>query len=88
MSFFLSPLLRQQQKEDYNQQLTEELESIRRKTSLEMEQVRVQTREMFERENRVLLQSKERADTDRDRAGHRAREVEEKYEQLLNEWVK
>ena len=83
--FIFSFINRQQQKDEYGQQLTEELDGIRRKTSLEIEQVRIQTREMFERENRVLQESKERSDNDRDRIGGKLTQMEEKYELLMTE---
>ncbi len=79
------PLYRQQQKDEYGQQLTDELDAIRAKTSLEIEHVRVHTREMYERENRVLLETKERADNDRDKMEDKLKEMEEKYNTLMTE---
>ena len=47
--------------------------------------MRVQTREMYERENRALQQGRDSAYDDRERALGKQRELEEKYEQVLNE---
>lgn len=40
---------------DYDQRLQQEVEALRARTALEMEQLKTQTREMFERENRYEL---------------------------------
>lgn len=40
---------------DYDQRLQQEVEALRTRTALEMEQLKTQTREMFERENRYEL---------------------------------
>jgi len=45
-------LPRENQKMDYDQRLQQEVEALRTRTALEMEQLKTQTREMFERENR------------------------------------
>ena len=37
---------------DYDHRLQQEVEALRTRTALEMEQLKTQTREMFERENR------------------------------------
>ena len=76
---------RQQQKEEYSSQLQQELDSIRTKTNLEMEQLRKQTKEMFERENIILQESRESANSERDRVLNKLRNMEEKYDLLMNE---
>ena len=76
---------RQQQKEECSSQLQQELDSIRTKTSLEMEQLRKQTKEMFERENIILQESRESANSERDRVLNKLRNMEEKYDLLMNE---
>ncbi len=76
---------RQQQKDEHGRQLTDELEEIRKKTGLEIEQIRIQTRNMFERENKVLQEAKERSDNDRDKIEDKLKEVEEKYDLLMTE---
>lgn len=40
------------QKVDYDQRLQQEVEALRARTALEVEQLKTQTREMFERESR------------------------------------
>lgn len=77
---------REQQKEEYSGQLQQELESIRTKTNLEMEQLRKQTKDMFERENIILQESRESANSERDRVLNKLKNMEEKYDLLMNEY--
>ena len=53
----LSPQLipREDQKLEYERQLQQEVEALRARTALELDQLKTQTREMFERENRWVL---------------------------------
>jgi progesterone-induced-blocking factor 1 len=76
---------KREQKSDYETRLQQELETLRVKTNSEIDQIKVQTREMYERENRVLSQSRDGAMADRDRAVNKQKELEEKYEQAINE---
>ena len=80
-------MFRKDQKEQYDQRLQQELETLRTKTNMEIQQIKQQTREMYERENHVLAKSKEGAEKERDRAINKQQELEEKYEHLLNESV-
>lgn len=54
---------------------------------MEIQQIKQQTREMYERENHALGKCKDGAERERDRAMNKQRELEEKYEHLLNESV-
>lgn len=81
----LACLHRQNQKDEYGQQLSNELENMRQKTALEVDHVKRQTREMFERENKILQESKERADNERDKAEGKLRDMEQKYDVLMAE---
>lgn len=60
---------------------------MRQKTTLEIDHVRRQTREMFERENKILQESKERADNERDKVEGKLRDTEQKYDLLMTELV-
>ena len=44
--------VREQYKSEYELRLKAELDDIKRKTSIELDRIRVDTKEMFERENR------------------------------------
>ena len=44
------------QKREYERQLQEEVESLKARTALEIEQIKTHTREMFERENRSKVE--------------------------------
>lgn len=46
---------REDQKLEYERQLQQEVEALRARTALEIDQLKTQTREMFERENRWAL---------------------------------
>lgn len=68
-----------------DRRLESELEGLRARTAGEMEQLRTQTREMFERENKVLCEARDAAIAERDRARTAERETSQKYEVLLKE---
>ena len=78
-------LFRQEQKSDFETRLQQELESIRVKTNTEVDQLKIQTQEMYERERRVLVQARDNAYSDRERAVSKQNELEDKQELLLNE---
>ena len=78
-------MCREEQRLEYSHLLEAELENLRGKTTLEMAQLRAQTKEMYDRENRVLSGSKDTALFERDRAVSSEKEVTKKYESLLNE---
>ena len=65
--------------------LESELEGLRARTAAEMDQLRTQTREMYEREGKVLCEARDMAASERDRARATERETADKYEQLLKE---
>lgn len=70
---------------DCDRRLESELEGLRARTAAEMEQLRTQTREMYERENRVLCEARDAGMSERDRAKTAEKETSEKYESLLKE---
>ena len=77
-------LFRQEQKSDFETRLQQELESIRVKTNTEVDQLKIQTQEMYERERRALVQARDNAYSDRERAVSKQNELEDKHELLLN----
>lgn len=68
-----------------DRRLEAELEGLRARTTLEVDQLRVQTREMYERENKVLREARDCAVSERDRAKAAEKEANEKHESLLKE---
>ncbi len=62
-----------------------ELEGLRSRTALEMEQLRAQTREMYGRESKVLQDAKDAAFNERDQAKAAEKEATHKYESLVKE---
>ncbi len=78
-------LPRDEERLNFDHKLQSELESLRQKTVLEMERLKVQTKEMYDRESKVLSEAREAAMTERDRAVTSEREITDKYEALLKE---
>lgn len=76
---------REEHRMKYDHQLESELEGIKARTALEMEQLRVQTREMYDRESKILSDARDSALTERDRAKSAEKELADKYENLLKE---
>ncbi|PIK46344.1 putative progesterone-induced-blocking factor 1 isoform X1 [Apostichopus japonicus] len=73
-------------KNEYEQRLQTELETIRMRTETELEKVKFNTRELYERENRNLVESRDSALMERDRCQAQEKETSTKYEQLLNDF--
>lgn len=78
-------MCREEKHVECDRRLESELESVKARTALEMDQLRTQTREMYERENRVLSDARAAAVAERDKAKAAAKELSEKYESLLKE---
>ncbi|XP_041531429.1 progesterone-induced-blocking factor 1 isoform X3 [Microtus oregoni] len=71
-------------KTEYENKLHDELEQIRLKTNLEIEQLRNASREMYERENRNLREARDNALAEKNRAVTAEKDALEKHEQLLD----
>ena len=76
---------RAEQHAECDQRLESELESLRIRTAAEIEQLKTQTREMYERENRVLVQTRDAAITEREKAKQSEKEAIDKYDRLVME---
>uniref|UniRef100_A0A8C1WWK2 Progesterone immunomodulatory binding factor 1 n=1 Tax=Cyprinus carpio TaxID=7962 RepID=A0A8C1WWK2_CYPCA len=70
-------------KTEYENKLRDELERIRMKTSHEIESLQRASKEMYERENRNLRETRDNAVIEKDRALNAERDVQGKYDQLL-----
>ncbi|ELU12770.1 hypothetical protein CAPTEDRAFT_192595 [Capitella teleta] len=77
---------RDQYKTEYEAKLRDELEQIRVRTNTEIDRLKSSTRELFERENRNLREARDLALSERDRAIAGEKDVQGKYEQLLNDY--
>lgn len=73
-------------KTEYENKLHDELEQIRLKTNLEIEQLRNASREMYERENRNLREARDNALAEKNRAVTAEKDALEKHEQLLDRY--
>ncbi|XP_030056476.1 progesterone-induced-blocking factor 1 [Microcaecilia unicolor] len=77
---------RDQYKTEYENKLHGELEQIRLKTNQEIEQLRGASKEMYERENRNLRESRDNAVAEKERAVLAEKDALGKYDQLLEQY--
>ncbi|XP_058507413.1 progesterone-induced-blocking factor 1 [Solea solea] len=73
-------------KMEYENKLREELENIRLKTHQEIDNLQRTSREMYERENRNLRESRDDAVLEKDRAVAAERDTQSRYDQLLEQY--
>ncbi|KAL1780543.1 Progesterone-induced-blocking factor 1 [Sigmodon hispidus] len=73
-------------KSEYEKKLHDELEQIKLKTNLEIDQLRDASREMYERENRNLREARDNALAEKSRAVSAEKDALEKHEQLLDRY--
>ncbi|XP_035309218.1 progesterone-induced-blocking factor 1 isoform X5 [Cricetulus griseus] len=73
-------------KTEYENKLHDELEQIKLKTNLEIDQLRSASREMYERENRNLREARDNALAEKSRAVAAEKDALEKHEQLLERY--
>jgi progesterone-induced-blocking factor 1 len=68
---------------DFDLRLQRELDELKSRTSLHMDQLKLQTREFYERENHSLSEARDSAIADKDRAIAAEKETRSLYDQLL-----
>ncbi|XP_057187374.1 progesterone-induced-blocking factor 1 [Triplophysa rosa] len=73
-------------KTEYENKLRDELERIRLKTSHEIESLQKASKEMYERENRNLRETRDNAVIEKERALNAERDAQAKYDQLLDQF--
>ncbi|KAF3708112.1 Progesterone-induced-blocking factor 1 [Channa argus] len=73
-------------KSEYENKLREDLENIRLKTSQEIDNLQRTSREMYERENRNLREARDNAVLEKDRALAAERDIQSRYDQLLEQF--
>lgn len=74
---------RDQYKSDYEEKLKRQLEDLRIRNDVEIDRLKTSTRELYERENRMLREARDNAIMEKDRALATEKETYTKYEQLL-----
>ena len=74
---------REQCRLDYDHQLERELNELKSRTALQVDQLKLQTSEFYERENHSLCEARDAAITDKERALSAEKEMRTLYEQLL-----
>lgn len=77
--------IRDEHHREYESQLQRELDTLRTRAALDMDQIRTQSAEVSERECRTLREARDGACAERDSAVIRERETYKNYEQLLRE---
>lgn len=73
-------------KTEYENKLRDELEHLRMKTSHEIESLQRASKEMYERENRSLRETRDNSVIERNRALNAERDTQAKYDQLLDQF--
>ncbi|KAA0722223.1 Progesterone-induced-blocking factor 1 [Triplophysa tibetana] len=73
-------------KTEYENKLRDDLEQIRLKTSHEIESLQKASKEMYERENRNLRETRDNAVIEKERALNAERDAQTKYDQLLDQF--
>lgn len=76
---------REEQHVDCDRRLEAEMEGLRARTAVEIDQLKAQTRELYERENRMLSEARDNAVSERDSAKAAEKEANERYESLMME---
>lgn len=77
---------RDQYKSEYENKLTDEVESIRIKTNVEVDNLQRSYKEMYERENRVLREARDHVVVEKDRAVAAERDIRSRCNQLLEQF--
>eukprot|EP01135_Chromosphaera_perkinsii_P005455 Nk52_evm4s352 gene=Nk52_evmTU4s352 len=79
-------LERDQEKQKYEQELKTEIEKLHQKTHQDLEQIRINQKDCFERELRCIRESRDLACADRDRSLIDFQELARKYENVTAEY--
>jgi len=77
---------REHYKQEYELRLKQELDSISTKTSTELQKIKDSSKEMYERENRGLRETKDHAVGEQERLAACERELQARYNQVLGEY--
>jgi len=76
---------RESYKTEYELKLTKDLDDLKGKTNQEIEKLRVNTKEFYEREIRMLKEAREMALQDKEKHEQNERETNQKYQAAVNE---
>ena len=72
-------------KSEYESKLTTDLDELKIKTNHEIEKLRANTKEFYEREIRMLKEAKESAVQDKEKHELNEKEINLKYQEAVNE---
>jgi len=78
-------ILREIYKNEYDNKLSRELENLKAKTQFELEKLRSSTRDFYERENQAFKEARDNALADKEKAESSEKEIQRKYNELMNE---
>ncbi len=76
---------RESYKNEYESKLTKDLDELKGRTNLEIDRLRVNTKEFYEREIRMLKEARELAIQDKDKHEQNEKETNLKYQSAVNE---
>lgn len=77
--------IKQTSKTEYEQQLQQEIDKLRKQTEKDLESIRANAKEGYERENRMIRDSKEQSERESIKLRNELSETKEMYDQLLME---
>eukprot|EP00794_Sanderia_malayensis_P008448 gene8448-9350_t len=77
---------RDQYKSEFEEKLRSEIEGLSRKTSVEIDKIKSNANEIYERENRALRESRDNALAAKERATMLVNDAENKYKEILSEF--
>lgn len=76
---------RERYKREYEDRMRQEIDELSSKTNTELDRIKESMKEMYERENRSLLDSKNAAILEQERLGNSEKSIQAKYNELLGE---
>ena len=72
-------------KREYEERMRHEIDELSSKTNTELDRIKESMKEMYERENRSLVDSKNTAVLEQERLSNSEKSVQAKYNELLGE---
>lgn len=78
-------MFREQYKREYEERMRQEVDELSSKTSNELDRIKESMKEMYERENRSLVDSKNTAILEQERLNNSEKTMQTKYNELLGE---
>lgn len=76
---------REHYKREYEERMRQEVDELSSKTNSELDRIKESMKEMYERENRSLVDSKNTAILEQERLSNSEKTIQAKYNELLGE---